>query len=432
MTLTLSPWWSLALVWPVLLIGRLGLKAWPQLARANLPVPVVGGLVVTFLWLLLDLLGGWRIELGSKVTAGWWTWLVTATAAWGDRPAQSVNLPFLVGLFTCVGLNASWSVLRTGSRQVFLFWAIAAALAILQTVLGVALAFVMGQPLLLGVICGVVSQTGGHGTALGFADTMVAAGYPAAAAVGAAAATFGLVMGSLLGGPLGGRLIRRHGLKSAGDESKPESGLVVESPSVEVKSAVGLWSRLSAGDRVVWCHLILLFGVMRIGAEISAIFQAKGWVFPVYIGAMVLGVGIRNILDALGRRWIDSRIMDQLTGASLAVFLAIAILQLDLRQLAATAGPMLVILLAQVGLMAAFAWFVTFRVMGRDYDAAVMSAGHCGFGLGATPSAVANMDALVRGFGPAHRAFLVVPVVGAMFVDITNSVTIVTALNLLK
>ena len=432
MTISLSPWWSLALVLPVLWLGRLGLKAWPWLARSNLPVPVVGGLGVALLWLVLEWAGGWRIELGTKVTAGWWTWLVTATDGWRDRPAQGINLPFLVAFFTCVGLNASWSIVRQGSRQVLWFWVIAALLAILQTGLGVGLALLMRQPLLLGVICGVVSQTGGHGTALGFADTLEAAGFPAAATVGAAAATFGLVMGGLVGGPLGGALIRRHGLKSSRHEATRDDVAVEEAKPVVADSAPGLGRRLLIGDRRAWGHLILLLAVMRIGAELSATLQARGWVFPAYMGAMVLGVGIRNAGDACGRGWIDSRLVDQLATASLMVFLAIAMLQLDLGQLAGTAGPMLVILGAQVGLMVAFAWFVTFRVMGRDYDAAVMSAGHCGFGLGATPSAVANMDALVRGFGPAHRAFLVVPVVGAVLVDFSNALTITGALNLLR
>jgi ESS family glutamate:Na+ symporter len=280
---------------------------------------------------------------------------------------------------------------------------------------------------LLGLGCGSVTMTGGHGTALGFAADLEKAGLQAAAVVGVAAATFGLVSGGLLGGPVGGLLIRRRGLKpKTGAHTHLESGRSGESGTLNDL-------RLLAGfGRPFLAHLLLLLACIKAGAWVSYFIQHTGVTFPVYMGAMLLGVAARNALDWRGRTWVDSEVIDTLASVTLGVFLAIAMMSLNLIELANAALPMLVILAVQVIVMALYAWFVTFRVMGRDYDAAVMAGGHCGFGLGATPNAVANMKALVESFGPAPRAFLVVPVVGAFLIDFANALNITFFLNLLK
>ena len=175
-----------------------------------------------------------------------------------------------------------------------------------------------------------------------------------------------------------------------------------------------------------------MLACIKAGAWVSYFIQQTGITFPVYMGAMLLGVGVRNVLDASNRPWADSEIIDTLAAVSLGVFLAIAMMSLNLIELANTALPMLIILAVQVAVVAFYAWFATFRLMGRDFDAAVMAGGHCGFGLGATPNAVANMKALVESFGPAPRAFLVVPVVGAFLIDFVNAVNITFFINLLK
>jgi len=179
-------------------------------------------------------------------------------------------------------------------------------------------------------------------------------------------------------------------------------------------------------------HLLLLLIVIKVGAWVSFFIQQTKITFPVYMGAMLLGVAVRNLLELAGARWVRTEIIDTLASVTLGIFLAIAMMSLNLIELANTAVPMLIILVVQVSVMAAFAWFITFRVMGRDFDAGVMAGGHCGFGLGATPNAIANMKALVERFGPAPRAFLVLPIVGAFLIDFVNATNITIFLNLLK
>lgn len=426
MTLALSPWWLLALSVPVLLLGERTLRRLPALGRYNIPVPVVGGLLLSLVVLALRGSGLLEIVFATKVSAGWWTWLVTPEIEWASRPEKGVNLPLLLGFFTCIGLNATWKIVRQGSWQLPLFLALATVLAVMQNVIGSLLARALGESPLLGLVCGSLSLTGGHGTALGFAHTLEAAGLASAATTGAAAATFGLVFGSLIGGPVAARLIRRDGLRA----ERAAAGGVAEAR--DEAGFIDTLRRFAAhGRRALW-HVLLLVAVIKAGVWLSWVFQRAGLLFPPYMGSMVVGVALRNALDLSGRPWIDTELVDQLGALLLGVFLAMAMMSLNLAELAASAGPMLVILFVQVAFMAWFASVVTYRLMGRDYDAAVMAGGHCGFGLGATPNAVANMDSLVRRHGPAPRAFVILPPVGAMLIDLTNSLNITWFLNLLK
>jgi ESS family glutamate:Na+ symporter len=338
-----------------------------------------------------------------------------------------VNTPFLVAFFTCIGLNARWELVRRGGAQVLLFWAGAGTLAVMQNVIGVGLAKLLGVSPLLGLVCGSVSMTGGHGTALGFAGDLEAAGLPAAAVVGMAAATFGLVCGGLIGGPVGGRLIRRRDLRPDADAHTH-----LEASRVGDSGILSDFRLLAGFGRRFLLHLLLLLACLKAGAWVSYFIQHTGITFPVYMGAMLLGVTVRNLMDWGNRKWADTEIIDTLSSVSLGIFLAIAMMSLNLMELANTALPMLIILAVQVAVVALYSRFLTFRLMGRDFDAAVMAGGHCGFGLGATPNAVANMKALVESFGPAPRAFLVVPVVGAFLIDFVNAVNITAFLNLLK
>jgi len=425
--MTISAWSAVVLAIPVLLLGEFLVKRIGLLSRFNIPAPVVGGLLISLLVLGGNLSGLASAKFETNVTAPWWTWLVTTETEWAKTPAKNVNLPFLVAFFTCIGLNASWMLVKRGSVQVLLFWLLAGGLAILQNGLGVALAKVLGVSPLLGLMCGSVSMTGGHGTALGFAGDLERAGLPSASVVGVAAATFGLVAGGLLGGPIGGQLIRRRNLNPAvSAQTHLESGQSAE-PGIlpDLRNLAGF-------GRQFLIHLLLLLACVKIGAWVSYFIQQTQITFPVYIGAMLLGVVVRNVVDLSGARWIRTEIIDTLASVTLGIFLAIAMMSLNLIELASAAVPMLIILAVQVTVMALFAWFITFRVMGRDFDAAVMAGGHCGFGLGATPNAVANMKALVERFGPAPRAFLVVPIVGAFLIDFLNATNITIFLNLLK
>jgi glutamate:Na+ symporter, ESS family len=433
MNFELSPWWLPALAVPVLLLGEFVQRRVAVLGRYSIPVPVVGGLLISLLVLAINLGSGIRVKFLTSVDERWWTWIVTPEPEWFTSPMKTVSMPLLVGFFTCIGLNATWSVVRKGSWQVPLFLALATLLAVFQNVIGVGLAKLMGQSPLLGLVCGSLSQTGGHGTALGFSDTLVKAGLPAAATLGAAAATFGLVCGSLIGGPLSLRLIRRHQLATPGKSSAadPRDAAVAEATAREPGIFDGFRALCQHGSATLG-HLLLLGLLIKGGAWASWGLQQAGLIFPPYMGALLLGLLVRNVLDLSGRPWIDSRIVDQLGGVLLALFLAMAMMSLNLIELAGSAGPMLVIMAAQIFVSVLFISTVTFRLMGRDYEAAVIAAGHCGFGHGATPNAVANMQAVSRRFGPAHRAFVIVPIVGGMFIDITNSLNITLFLNLIR
>jgi ESS family glutamate:Na+ symporter len=425
--MTLPAWLPVVFALPVLLLGEWLVKRLAVLGRFNIPAPVVGGLVVSLGVLLYNLSGDGRIQFLTNVTARWWTWLVTIEPEWANAPARGVTLPLMVGFFTCIGLNATWDVVRKGSVQVVLFLGLATLLAALQNGIGLGLAKLLGVEPLLGLVCGSVSMTGGHGTAIGFAPVLEKEGLAGAATLGAAAATMGLVMGGLIGGPVGGRLIQRFQLKStAAPTTHLEAGAAAEAGILQDFRA------LLRFGRVALTHLLLLAVCVKAGAWMSHFIQMTGLKFPPQIGAMVVGMLVRNAFDLAGRRWIQSEVVDVLASLALGFFLTVAMMSLNLIELANAAGPMLVILLVQGAVIALFATWVTFRVMGRDYDAAVMAAGHCGFGLGATPNAVANMKALVEKFGPAPRAFLVIPLVGAILIDFTNSLTITLFLNLVK
>lgn len=423
----LSAWWTVALALPVLLVGEWLVRRIRFLARFNIPAPVVGGLLIAMA-LAAGHAGGWLpVRWESGVTTRWWTWLVTIEPEWIKSPTKNVNLPFLMAFFTCIGLNASWSLVRKGSGWLIVYLVLSSALAVAQNLIGVPLALALGESPLLGLVCGSLTLTGGIGTALGFAPEFEQAGLASAAPVSVAAATFGLVAGGLLGGPLGGWLIRRNRLHpDAGRDVHLEAGAV---------GAAGVLDDLRAllrARRALVGHVLLLMFCLKAGAWISFFIQRSGLTFPVYMGAMVLGLILRNLGDLAGRKWINPEIVDTLASVSLGVFLSVAMMSLNLVELARVALPMLAILLVQVVAMALFAAFITFPLMGRGYDAAVMAAGQVGFGLGATPNAVANMKALVDRYGPSPRAFLVVPVVGGFLIDLVNAVNITVGMNLLK
>jgi len=431
MTLNLSAWLLPVLAIPVLLLGERIQKRLPILTRYSIPVSVVGGITICLVILGLDLSGLLALKFETKVDAPWWTWLVTPEPEWMKQPMKSINLPLLIGFFTCIGLNATWSVVRKGSWQIPLFLALATLLGILQNLVGIGIAKALHVHPLLGIICGSLSQTGGIGTSLGFADTIVHAGYAPAATMGVAASTFGMVCGSLIGGPVATRLIRKYRLEAESPSAANTKGLTSE-PN---ESAQGiLWeirSFLRQGKKA-FTHLLLLAVLIKVGAWVSWLFQQGGFIFPAYMGSLLVGLILRNVLDYAGKSWIDSHTIDLLGAVLLALFLSMAMMSLNLKELAGSALPMLAILVAQVVLMASFASWVTFRWMGRDYDAAVMASGHCGFGHGATPNAIANMESITRKLGPAPRAFIIIPIVGGMFVDLTNSFVITWFINLVK
>lgn len=425
--MSISAWIPLLLAVPVLLLGESLVRRIGLLSRFNIPAPVVGGLLIALGLLAVNLSGIASATFEAKTTASSWTWLVTTEPEWRGTPAVNVNLPFLVGFFTCIGLNASWGLVKRGGFQILALLLIVFALAVIQNGIGLGLAHGLGVSPLLGLVCGSVTMTGGHATALGFAPDLEQAGLANAAVVGMAAATFGLVSGGLVGGPVGGALIRKYRLQSGARQA--------ESDGIAGAGRAGIFQdfrSLGRQGRIALGHLLLVLGCIKLGVWVSHFLRISGLTFPVAMGSMLVGVTLRNLCDLARPDWIQTRAIEVLASIALGVFLSTAMMSLNLIELAAVAAPMLIILAVQVVVMIGFAWLVTYRVMGRDFDAAVMAAGHCGFGLGATPTAVANMKALVENFGPAPRAFLVVPVVGAFLIDFLNALNITAFINLTK
>ena len=428
-----APWAILLLCVPVLWLGEWIQRRVGLLSRFNVPAPVVGGLAIATAVLVGKLGGFFQVEFDLAVAARSWNWLITPEPSlFADPPqARSVYLPFMFAFFACVGLNGSWPLLRGGGRSMLWFLVATTLLAAAQMVVGVAVARAVTASPLLGLLCGAISMTGGHATSAAFAPGVGEAGLEGALPVALAAATFGLVAGGVLGGPLGTLLIRRHRLvPSTETESTAQRRPLLHAGFVE------LLRRLRAeGGTGLW-HLAVLLACLKLGAWASHALEqisidGRALTFPGYIGAMIVGVVLRNALDLSGRPWIQTRIVSLWMFVTLEIFLAAAVMSLDLQQLAGVALPMLCVLIAQVVLMAAFAWTITFRLMGGDYDAAVMAGGHCGFGLGATPNAMANMESLVKSHGPAPRAFLVLPIIGGFVLDFTNAAVILVAINLL-
>ncbi len=377
------------------------------LDRYNIPAPVVGGFLFATITLALRLGGIAAVDFDT-----------------------ALQVPLMIAFFTTIGLGASLGLLKVGGPQVLLFWGLASLLAATQCGAGVALARLLGVHPFLGLIAGSITMTGGHGTGAAFGklleDEYALRG---GMTLAMAAATFGLVSGGLLGGPVGTRLIRRFQLRRSDSlRAEPAAASPAEHQSLDEEIDVE-----PAGEPPTAYTLLKVIAVILVAMWAGSLLS--GWLgrfitLPAYIGAMLVAAVARNVDDLLGLIKLQTRVVDDLGTIALSLFLSMALMSLKLWELLDLAIPMLVILAAQVTMMAAYAYFLTFRVMGSDYEAAVMAAGHCGFGLGATPNAVANMEALTERFGPAPRAFLVLPMVGAFFIDFTNALIITGYINL--
>ena len=411
---------------PVLLFGEYLVGRVRLLDRFNIPAPVAGGLLVALVVLIGNVAGLCDVRFRTDVAARGWTWLVCTGEEWAASPAKPVTQPLLVAFFACVGLNASWTLLKRGCVQVLLFLGLSVSLAVLQNLIGAGVAAAIGLPPLLGLMCGSVALTGGHGTVMGFAPEFQAAGLSASSVTGVAAATFGLVAGGLLGGPVGGALIRKGGLRSAHPREAAGGGA-----SAKLGFVADLCALSRHGGRLL-THGAVLLVCIKLGAWVSGLIQHTGVTFPVYMGAMLLGVAVRNGADCCFRSHPRPEIFDGFASVSLGLFLSVAMMSLNLSELAGVAHLLLLILAVQIAALLLFVRLVTFRLMGGDYDAAVMVAGQCGFGLGAMPTAMANMQALTEHHGPAPRAFLVVPITGSFLVDLVNAVNITAFINWLK
>jgi ESS family glutamate:Na+ symporter len=335
----------------------------------------------------------------------------------------------MIAFFTTIGLGASLGLLNVGGPQVLLFWTVATVLAAIQNLVGVGLAKLLDVHPFLGLIAGSITLTGGHGTGAAFGKLMEDQyGFTAAVPLAMAAATFGLVSGGIIGGPIATALIGRYA-PAHSSEPVPKAAVAAVAQFEPLDEEIDVEP---AGESPTSYTLLKVLTIILVAMWLGGL--VSRWLgtyitLPAYIGAMIVAAVVRNGADLSGRLSIEQRTVDDLGTMALSLFLSMALMSLRLWELLDLAVPMLVMLAVQVAIMAAFAWFVTYRVMGRDYDAAVMAGGHCGFGLGSTSNAVANMEALVERFGPAPRAFLVVPMVGAFFIDVTNALIITTFIN---
>jgi ESS family glutamate:Na+ symporter len=379
----------------------------PVFARYNIPAPVIGGLLVALALLI------WR-------------------GVGGDLPVKfdtTLQSPLMIAFFTSIGFGASLSLLRSGGPQVLLFLVLATIFAIGQNVLGIGVAWLFGLDPLFGVLTGSVTLTGGPATGLAFAPLFEEAGVPAAASVAVAAAMAGIVLGGIVGGPVGTLLIDRFKLRSTGNQ--PTAAKVVTT-EVTVGEPPPVNAEDSAETFAVLKNVVLILVAMWIGSWVSLGFAKLDVTLPAYIGAMLVAAVIRNVDDVTGWFGLSMRIIDVIGAVALSLFLVLALMTLKLWELAALALPLIVTIVLQVVLVVIAARWLVYRFMGRDYEAAVMSGGFIGFMLGTTANAMAVMSTLTERHGPAPRAFLVAPMVGAFFIDFTNAIIITVTLNLLS
>lgn len=319
----------------------------------------------------------------------------------------------MVLFFTSVGFQANLKVLKRGGKSLAVFLAAVIALIILQNVVAVGISGIMGLNPLLGLCTGSIPMVGGHGTAGAFGPVMEDFGVTGATTICTAAATFGLIAGSLIGGPIGNGLIKKRDLTKT---IVHDEGTAKEEESEPLKeySAAAMELVIAAG----------------IGTIVSSLLSRTGMTFPIYIGAMIVAAVWRNVAEYTGKIPVHMGEIGSLGDICLSLFLGIAMITLKIWQLAALALPLIILLAGQLVLMFVYARFVVFNLMGRDYDAAVISAGTCGFGMGATPNAMANMQAITDKYGPSIKAYILIPIVGSLFADFINSLVITTFINL--
>ena len=383
---------TLAIAVVALYIGGFLIKRVKLLATFCIPSPVVGGMLFAVFSCILYAAGVMELSF--------------------DETLKDVCM---VMFFTSVGFQANLRILKSGGISLLILLACVIALIISQNAVAVGMSGLLGLDPLFGMCAGSIPMVGGHGTAGAFGPILEGLGLNGATTLCTAAATFGLVAGSLMGGPLGRRLILKHDLLKT---AVP----VDDSPMAED----GDYSVLNYAPAAY--QIVIAAGA---GTIISWLLSKTGMSFPVYIGAMIIAAVMRNISEFTGKFEVPMGEINDIGSICLSMFLGIAMITLQLWQLASLAVPLIVLLMVQVALMFLFAYFVIYNVMGRDYDAAILAAGSCGFGMGATPNAMANMQALTDRFVPSVKAFILIPIVGSMFADFINSIIITFFINLL-
>ncbi len=395
MEIQIDMYQTLTLSVVVLMLGQFLKQKINFLEKFCIPSPVVGGLIFSVLTCILYSTG-----------------VVEFTF---DDTLREVCMVFF---FTSVGFQANLKVLKSGGKALAIFLGLVIVLIFMQNLLAVGVSHLIGLDSLVGLCTGSIPMVGGHGTAGAFGPVLEDFNVQGATTICTAAATFGLVAGSLIGGPIGKRLIeKKHLLDTIVTED--DSLLVEEEKKHE---------RHSNMYAAAVFQLILAVGL---GTIISELLTKTGLTFPIYIGAMIVAAIVRNVGEYSGKFDIYMGEINNLGGICLSLFLGIAMITLKLWQLAELALPLMILLGAQLLLIFLYTYFVVFRVMGKDYDAAVLAAGTCGFGMGATPNAMANMQVLCDRYAPSVKAYLLVPLIGSLFADFINSLVITLFINII-
>ncbi|HCN34019.1 MULTISPECIES: sodium/glutamate symporter [Acinetobacter] len=390
----------------VLLVGYVFVNKVSILKKYNIPEPVAGGLVAAVITYILF--------KGSNITVNF------------DTNIQQI---FMLMFFTSVGLSASLVKLKEGGKSLLIFLVCVIVFVLLQNVVGISLAKVLGLDPLIGLITGSVTLTGGHGTAGAWGTIFEQEhGVHGAIVLGMASATFGLIIGGVIGGPIAKFLIRRYQLA---EEIPAATGRNEAPPSAQTAPfEFPEKTRLITADDAV--KTMGMFAIcISFAYFMTGVAKGQWFELPSFVWALMCGVVLRNILEHGLKVQVFDRCIDVFGNASLALFLAMALMSLQLWLLADLAGPLVIILIVQTIFLALYLYFVTFRVMGKNYDAAVLCAGQCGVNLGATPTAIANIQAVTNTYGPSHKAFLIIPLTGAFFVDIVNAFVIQLSIGIL-
>ena len=391
-----------------LILGMVFTRVIPFLKRYCIPAPVSGGLLISLLTLASYNLLGVEFKF--------------------DGTIKDICMMLF---FTSVGYQSNLRALKQGGKSLIIMIVLVAVLIVVQNLLSVGIAKGMDLDPLVGMAAGSIPMCGGHGTAGGFSSVLEGMGLQGASSITMACATFGLVAGSMIGGPLAEMLIRRRHLAEESDSKDVVTGLEASEASPSAKEERPQSDEKSFRDYTKAVYLLVL--AMALGMCISKLLALTGITFPTYFGSLIAACIIRNVTEAYskGRDILSMEKIVSLGDICLSLFLGMAMASLRLWELASLMLPLCLILLAQVAFMALFASLVAFRALGKDYDAAVLVSGLCGFGLGATPNAMANMSAVCFKYRYAVNPFIIVPIIGAMFVDIINTAVITIFLNIL-
>lgn len=382
-----------------LIIGMLAVKNTKFLRNNHIPEAVVGGFIIAIILFFVNKITGQTFKF--------------------DTSLQSL---LMIAFFSSIGLSSDFARLIQGGKPLVLLIMAVTVLIVLQNIVGVGMAVLMKEDPFIGLIAGSITLSGGHGNAGAWGPLLEQKyGITGALELAMACATLGLVIGGLMGGPVARHLIKKVKITNSIQGHKTfESSF--EEPNI----------KRQINTRNLIETITMLSVCIVVGGYISDLLKDTAFYLPTFVWCLFVGIFLRNVLTHVFKKEVIEPTVDVLGSTSLSIYLAIALMSLNFSQLASMAGPVLLIIIVQAFVMVLFACVITFRLMGKDYDAVVISAGHCGFGMGATPTAIANMQTVTGAFTPSHKAFLIVPMVGGFIIDISNSIFIKLSISMIE